>query len=155
MASPMILGVCLALAASMAPDAKLPERSRNLPPGGVFIPEPTFTLAWTHSIEKTAWEEDYRVEYGADSRPVLLLLSARIQGSGAGMEPPADSVLQGGWYHYWPSHQPQGPLRLTRSGHTPDYQWCDGQKKCRALGEWLPSDGDVSLLWPCSGPRPK
>ena len=41
------------------------------------------TLAWTHSVEKTRWEEDWR-EVAAG----LELVEARVQGSGAGMEPP-------------------------------------------------------------------
>jgi hypothetical protein len=43
------LGVCFALAG-------LP----SLPP--LFVPVTEFTLAWTHSIEKVRWEEDYAVE---------------------------------------------------------------------------------------------
>lgn len=150
MSSSIVLGVCLALAASFSPQAKLPTQAKRLPSGAVFVPESSFTLAWTHSIEKTAWQEDYRVERDAQGLPVLHLLSARIRGSGAGMEPPQDSVLQDGWYHYWPRTQTQQPLRLTRSEHTPDYQWCQ-KNQCHPLSQWLPSDGDVTLLWPCSG----
>ena len=36
-----------------------------------------FTLAWTHSIEKIRWEEDYRVTPSG-----LLLGEARVKGSG-------------------------------------------------------------------------
>lgn len=41
-----------------------------------------FTLAWTHSIEKTEWQEDWRV-----TPQGLELIAARVKGSGAGMEP--------------------------------------------------------------------
>jgi hypothetical protein len=41
-----------------------------------FLPLSEFTLAWTHSIEKIRWEEDYRVQ---DNR--LVLQEARIRGS--------------------------------------------------------------------------
>ena len=39
----------------------------------------SFTLSWTHSVEKTEWIEHWQVE---DSR--LNLVSASVQGSGAG-----------------------------------------------------------------------
>ena len=47
-----------------------------------------FTLAWTHSVERVRWEEDWRVESKR-----LVLIESRIKGSGAGMEPPPDAVL--------------------------------------------------------------
>jgi hypothetical protein len=55
----------------------------------------SFTLAWTHSIEKTRWEEDWRLAGGR-----LQLVEARIRGSGAGMEPPAGAVLENGVWRY-------------------------------------------------------
>lgn len=137
-----MLGVCLALAAASA----------SVPP--VFVPAHRFTLAWTHSIEKVRWEEDYAVERSPDSNlPRLQALKARVRGSAAGMEPPADAVLRNGWYEYQPSTwSPQG-LRLTRSIYTADYEWCqDGQ--CQPLGRWLPSDGDITLLTPCEHAKP-
>jgi hypothetical protein len=42
-----------------------------------------FTLVWTHSIEKTDWQEDWRI-----TPKGLELVQARVKGSGAGMEPP-------------------------------------------------------------------
>ena len=64
---------------------------------------------------------------------------------------PDDAVLRNGWYEYTPRMgSPQG-LRLTRSPYTADYAWCvDGQ--CVPLGQWLPSDGGVTLLTPCARP---
>ena len=60
--------------------------------------QPTeFTLAWEHSVEKTRWEESYRVDGDR-----LRLTAARIQGLGAGMEPPPDAVLRGGWWTWKP-----------------------------------------------------
>ena len=102
-----------------------------------------FTLAWMHSIEKIRWEEDWRI-VGRE----LVITEARIRGTGAGMEPPDGAVLRRGWYEYVPAHQPQGPLRLTRSPYTADYDWC-ARGRCRPLGAWLPSDGGITLLWPC------
>jgi hypothetical protein len=134
------LGVCLALAAV----------------GGgapVFVPVERFTLAWTHSIEKVRWEEDYAVRPGAQpgTPPVLQALTARVRGSGAGMEPPPDAVLRHGWYEYTPrTVSPQG-LRLTRSRFTADYDWCVAGH-CVPLARLLPSDGDITLLAPCVDP---
>lgn len=61
------------------------------------IPADALTLAWTHSVEKTRWEEDYRLVAGG-----LELAAARIQGSGAGMEPPDDARRRDGFWHYRP-----------------------------------------------------
>jgi hypothetical protein len=135
------LGVCLALLAS-GPQAQ-----------PVYVPLDHFTLAWTHSIEKVRWEEDYAVEWsgGAVRRPVLKALKARVRGSAAGMEPPDDAVLRNGWYTYQAqTWSPQG-LRLTRSIYTADYEWCTADR-CVPLARWLPSDGDVTLLTPCQAP---
>jgi hypothetical protein len=135
------LGVCLALLAS-GPQAQ-----------PVYVPTAHFTLAWTHSIEKVRWEEDYVVAWSAGSprRPVLKALGARVRGSAAGMEPPDDAVLRDGWYEYQPkTWTPQG-LRLTRSIYTADYEWCT-HGRCVPLARWLPSDGDVTLLTPCEAP---
>ena len=49
------------------------------------------TLAWTHSVEKTLWEEDWRSgQYG------LELAQTRVRGCGAGMEPAPDARLVDG-----------------------------------------------------------
>ena len=91
------------------------------------LPLSAFTLAWTHSIEKIRWEEDYRV---VDSR--LVLEEARIRGSGAGMEPPADARFEKGVWHYRPPLPPLERLRLTHSPYTAEYQICSGGH-CRPL----------------------
>jgi hypothetical protein len=133
------LGVCLALAAAGQVAAP------------VFVPVERFTLAWTHSIEKVRWEEDYAVRPGGTSSaaPVLQALTARVRGSGAGMEPPPDAVLRNGWYEYTPrTVSPQG-LRLTRSAFTADYDWCVGAR-CVPMAQLLPSDGGITLLTPCA-----
>ena len=70
----------------------------------------SFTLAWTHSIEKIRWEEDWRIEAGR-----LELLEARIRGSGAGMEPPEGAVLENGVWRYRPTLAPLERLRLAHS----------------------------------------
>lgn len=57
-----------------------------------------FYLKLMHSVEKIRWEEEWRIENAS-----LLLTSARVRGSGAGMEPPLDSVFRDGAWHYTPS----------------------------------------------------
>jgi hypothetical protein len=72
-----------------------------------------FTLAWTHSVEKTQWEEDWKVTPAG-----LEVVAARIKGSGAGMDPPAGSVLKEGWWTYAPRTKPQPKIVLAASGST-------------------------------------
>lgn len=72
-----------------------------------------FTLAWTHSVEKTRWEEDWRLTPSG-----LEIIAARIAGSGAGMEVPEGAVLADGAWSYRPALPPQKALLLARSGAT-------------------------------------
>jgi hypothetical protein len=52
----------------------------------------SFTLVWTHSVERTEWRESWRVTPAG-----LVLTEARVKGSGAGMEPATDAVwIDGG-----------------------------------------------------------
>ncbi len=131
------LGICLSLAATL----------HGAP--AVFVPVTEFTLAWTHSIEKVRWEEDYAVRLDAvRGQPVLQALQARVRGSAAGMEPPPDAVLRQGWYHYTPAIPTPPELRLTRSEFTPDYEVCT-QGRCQSMANWLSSHGGVTLLRAC------
>lgn len=95
----------------------------------VVLPIQNFTLAWTHSIEKIRWEEDYRIEGQR-----LLLTEARILGTGAGMEPPEGSVLKDGVYHYHPKLQTVPRLNLARSVFVADYELC-WNGKCHPMKE--------------------
>jgi len=103
-----------------------------------------FTLAWTHSIEKIRWEEDYRIENGK-----LVLTMARIRGSGAGMEPPEGAVLRSGVYEYRPPGVVLDKLTLARSTYTKDYELC-WSGRCRGFAELVgaPQGGTVDLF-PC------
>lgn len=131
-----MLGVCLSLAAALGP-------------GEVFVPVQAFTLAWTHSIEHVRWEEDYAVIIDPHSAaPVLRATRARIKGSAAGMEPPPDARLVGGWFVYTPSPRLLPMLRLTRSVYTADYDWCVAGH-CEPMQRLLPSDGGVTELRAC------
>ena len=89
----------------------------------------TFTLGWTHSVERIRWEEDWRVTPAG-----LQLVEARVQGSGAGMEPPPDARLSGGWWRYAPDRLPQAELVLAASGATASGWTLCAAGACRDLG---------------------
>lgn len=106
-----------------------------------------FTLAWQHSVEKTRWEEDYRVESGR-----LVLAQSRIAGLGAGMEPPADAVLAGGVWRWRPAVAPLAKLRIVSSPFVSDYRLC-WNGACSALRELARSNGvEVVTVAPCASP---
>ena len=71
----------------------------------------TFSLSWTHSVEKVVWQEDWKI---ADVG--LKLMTARVKGSGAGMEPGEGAILRGGWWEWHPSLIEQKELVLATSG---------------------------------------
>jgi len=110
------------------------------------IPGDGFTLAWTHSVEKIRWEEDYRIE-----RSQLVLVEARIQGAGAGMEPPPDAQFRQGWWRYQPALAPLAAVTLARSRAAGDYELCwDGD--CRPLAAVVgdpPENAAPLLVFPC------
>lgn len=98
------------------------------------------TLQWTHSVQKTLWAEDYRLQ--GDH---LLLTSARVQGTGAGMEPPLDAVLRDGAWHYRPALPPLPAVQMRHSPYVAPYTLChDGD--CRTPAEWLPGLPNESIL---------
>lgn len=91
----------------------------------------SFTVAWTHSVERTEWRERWRIE-GHE----LVLDEARVRGSGAGMEPPDGSVLQDGWWVYRPALRVL-ELNLAVSGATGrGWQLCT-EVGCDDLEAWL------------------
>lgn len=102
-----------------------------------------FTLIWTHSVEKTRWEEDWRIDQAG-----LTLSAARVKGSGAGMEPPAHARLEGGWY-VWSSNQPAlQKLVLARSGVVEDWRLCT-RYECVALELLIGTDSGAVTLSYC------
>lgn len=104
------------------------------------LPIASLTLAWTHSIEKTRWEEDWSIE-----GKVLALREARIRGAGAGMEPPAGARLENGIWHYTPPRASQSIVRLTHSPHVAGYEICiDG--RCQPLADLLPGIDDNAVI---------
>jgi hypothetical protein len=88
-----------------------------------------FTLSWTHSVEKTQWQETWRV-----SESAFEIIEARVKGSGAGMEPPEGAVLKDGWWTYHPQLAPQPELILAASGATEGGWELCYQAGCLILG---------------------
>ena len=72
-----------------------------------------FTLAWTHSVEKTRWEEDWRI-----TPQGLEIVEARVEGTGAGMEIPPEARFDGRFWRYHPALPVQASIALARSGMT-------------------------------------
>jgi hypothetical protein len=88
-----------------------------------------FTLAWTHSIEKVEWQEDWRITASG-----LELMEARVKGSGAGMEPPPQARLIDGWFRWKPERPAMPEVILGNSGVAGEWRLCAGGK-CRTLSE--------------------
>ena len=111
----------------------------------VEVPVQQFTLRWQHSIEKVDWEEDYRI-----AGEWLFLGSARVRGSGAGMEPPPGSYYAKGIWHYRPSPEMRWTrqLLLTRSEFAGDYELCLNGA-CQPLARWVPLSAGNTAVSPC------
>jgi hypothetical protein len=107
----------------------------------VTLSAAAFTLSWTHSVERTRWEEDWKVMPSG-----LQVIEARIKGSGAGMEPPEGAVLKNGWWIYAPDVGPQRRVVLAASGATGDGWTLCTVQGCRELGK---AAGDTIALEPC------
>ncbi|MBR0756309.1 DUF1850 domain-containing protein [Bradyrhizobium jicamae] len=107
-----------------------------------------FTLAWTHSIEKTAWQEDWQVTPAG-----LELKQARIKGFGAGMEPPPETRLVDGWFQWSPPPVARPEVVLGNSGAAGEWRLChDGA--CRTLSEIFghPIGANVTVMSACDNP---
>ena len=103
-----------------------------------------FTLSWTHSVEKTIWEEDWAV-----SASGLKLTEARIESMGAGMETPDGAVFDGRFWHWVPTLQPLTQVLLRRSDAVPDgYRLCTAQG-CLTIAD-REETADIVTLSPCS-----
>ena len=128
----MSTGLCLAVAGKLL----------------ATLPVAAFTLAWTHSVQKTRWQEHYRID-GAR----LVLERAQVQGSGAGMEPAPDAVRRDGAWSWAPRVAPLAELRLTVSSYTTDYELCS-ERGCSTLQSLTGplADGAVVVASPCAAP---
>lgn len=111
----------------------------------ILLVTTAFNLSWTHSVEKLTWQEDWQV---TDSS--LSLLTARVKGSGAGMEPGEGAVLHHGWWEWQPKLAPQQELVLAASGATNSgWRLCieDQSSECFELAHQAT---DAIRLWACS-----
>ena len=89
----------------------------------------TFTLSWTHSVEKITWAEHWKLTPAG-----FVVTSASVEGSGAGMDPPEGSRFVGGKWIYRPKLPPQQRLVLAASGATVSgWRICSGGA-CRVVG---------------------
>ena len=115
------------------------------------LPSSEFMLAWQHSVDKTRWEERYRIE-GAR----LALVEASVAGSGAGMEPSAGARLTNGRWTWRPKAAPLSELILANSPYAGDYEMC-WSGGCAALARLLGSAAGASVveLIPCASTASK
>ena len=79
----------------------------------MMIATSIFSLSWTHSVEKTEWQEKWHV-----TGQGLELNEARVKGSGAGMDPGEGARLEDGWWVWSPELPAIPELVLAASGET-------------------------------------
>lgn len=108
----------------------------------------SFMLAWTHSVEKTEWQEDWRV-----TPQGLEIVEARVKGSGAGMEPPPDARLIDGWFRWTPKLPVLPEVALGHSGVAGEWRLCSGDA-CQTLSDILGAPaGAVTTMRVCEVPE--
>ena len=96
-----------------------------------YLAASSFTLQWMHTVEHTAWEEDWRIAAGDR----LELVEARVKGSGAGMEPPDGARLEGGWWRYRPDARSLDAMRLAdHGGAAGRWRICTSIGPCQEIG---------------------
>jgi hypothetical protein len=110
------------------------------------LPTDRITLSWTHTVEKTRWEEDYRIVGIA-----LTIEEARVKTSGAGMEPPRDATWSSGWWRYKPSIGLLKEVILANSGFASGYTIC-WANICESMRELVPRGEFIKIApEPCGG----
>lgn len=106
-----------------------------------------FSLSWTHSVERTEWREEWRL-----TEDGLVIDSASVSGSGAGMEVPEGAALRNGAWHYRPLLPPQAQVSFADAGRgVGDWRLCS-EGLCRDVGELVPSQGIGFALSICDRP---
>ena len=89
----------------------------------------TFTLSWTHSVERTEWRESWQI---AGDR--LQLVEASVEGPGAGIDVPEGARMTPAGWIYRPTLPPQPRLLLAASGMTPSAWTLCTPDQCHDLG---------------------
>jgi hypothetical protein len=105
----------------------------------VVLPTDKITLSWTHTVERTPWEEDYAIEKGA-----LVITEARVTRSGAGMDAPSGAIWAQGRWHYVPALGPLPEIILANSSFAGGYSIC-WEGSCRRLSDVIATDNMVKL----------
>lgn len=98
-----------------------------------------FSLSWTHSVEKTVWVEEWRVDANH-----LVAVEASVQGSGAGIALPDNAVRTEKGWTYTPVLPPLEKLTLASSGATVSAWTLCANGECIELGE---AQGDPVSIW--------
>jgi len=111
----------------------------------VRIAAVAFSLSWTHSVEKIPWQEQWRIEPDA-----LVLTEARVKGSGAGMEPPPDAKLVGGWFVWRPVDPKRSEIVLRAVPSISPWTICIEGRACSHLDALLGRAADPVTLKPCA-----
>lgn len=102
------------------------------------------TMAWMHSVQKTRWEEDWKIQAGH-----MVLAESRIEAMGAGMEPGPGARFDGHWWRWKPQVAPLDSMVLRRSGATADWSVCI-RGKCREMSAYVGPTADPVTLKTCS-----
>lgn len=104
-----------------------------------------FSLSWIHSVEKIPWQEYWQIAPGA-----LVVTEARIKGSGAGMEPPADAALIDGWYVWRPTDPVRTEIVLRNVPNISPWTICFDGGRCSTFEALLGREADPITLKPCA-----
>lgn len=102
------------------------------------------TLAWEHTVEKVRWEEDYVAHDRA-----LELVEARVRGTGAGMEMPAEAELVDGAWRYRPRLPPLREIYLRNTELPLGYDLC-WNGACQRMRTLIGLRDDMLVLVPCT-----
>jgi hypothetical protein len=89
------------------------------------------TLAWQHSVEHFAIEEEWRA-----TAQGLELAEVRTRGLGAGVHVGDDARLVDGWWRFSPPAVPQAHVTLANSRFAGGYRVCHGGR-CEHLAPGL------------------